>query len=314
MIPFPPPASTHRVLEVVRQARFVDGVACPHCGSRSVGGWGSFAGRRRHRCRGCGRTFSDLTGTPAAYTKRLDLWLPYSYCMAASLSIRAAAARVGVHPSTAFRWRHRLLDELRIRDFDTISGHVELDTVWFQYSEKGKRGARAPHPKYLRCYKPRGRPPLGGVGPLLGANVVIACDRPDTAVTNLVNVSTRHRIDRSALQAFLAARAPHTALAALYANPLRFAVATFVRWPHQPPFVARTTASLKLAWGYRERCLSWIARFRGVATRYLANYLIWHRRVHRRAQHHIAARLLQWPVSGRRAVVPLYAARATQLA
>jgi hypothetical protein len=70
-IPSPEPLAL--LLERVRSARFSRGPACPRCRGRWIQRWGQFAGRQRYRCRGCRRTFSDLTGTPAAYVKKLGL-------------------------------------------------------------------------------------------------------------------------------------------------------------------------------------------------------------------------------------------------
>jgi hypothetical protein len=44
------------------------------------------------------------------------------------------------------------------------------------------------------------------------------------------------------------------------------------------------------------RLKQWLARFRGVATRYLANYLIWHTCVDRAYRHGVGAVMLRWPI------------------
>jgi transposase-like protein len=82
---------------------------CPRCGSAAVQRWGSFSGRQRHRCRACRRTFSDLTGSPLAGTKQLSRWPAFLAELETGSSLRALAAGVGIHTTTAFRWRHRTL-------------------------------------------------------------------------------------------------------------------------------------------------------------------------------------------------------------
>jgi hypothetical protein len=48
---------------------------------------------------------------------------------------------------------------------------------------------------------------------------------------------------------------------------------------------------------YAARLVGWLGRFRGVATRYLANYLAWHRAVDETAKRRaIEAQALRWPV------------------
>lgn len=46
------------------EMRFDANPACGHCGSEHVGGWSSANGRKRYRCKDCGRTFNALTGIP----------------------------------------------------------------------------------------------------------------------------------------------------------------------------------------------------------------------------------------------------------
>jgi hypothetical protein len=45
------------------------------------------------------------------------------------------------------------------------------------------------------------------------------------------------------------------------------------------------------------RLHDWIKRFRGVATKYLANYLIWHCHVDRVIRQGMAAEVLRWPLA-----------------
>ncbi|HHW13625.1 MAG TPA: IS1 family transposase [Firmicutes bacterium] len=68
--------------------------------------------RQRYRCKDWGRTFNSLTGTLQAYSKRLAEWEAFALCMAERLTIRGTAQRLGLHPSTVFRWRHRVLEAL----------------------------------------------------------------------------------------------------------------------------------------------------------------------------------------------------------
>ena len=135
-----PTGNPTTILDRIRDARFATGVRCARCDAPRVARWGSFAGRQRYRCGECKRTFSDLTGTPAAHIKKLHLWSDYARCIAEGVSVRSAARRLHVAVSTAFRWRHRILDELWVRDNEALSGIVEIGDLWFPYSRKGERG------------------------------------------------------------------------------------------------------------------------------------------------------------------------------
>lgn len=92
------------------KAPFRDERHCPHCGDTHVHRWGKPSGSQRYRCRNCGRTFNALTGTACAGLRRPELWVDYRAAIVERLSIRKAARRCGIDPSTALRWRRRLSD------------------------------------------------------------------------------------------------------------------------------------------------------------------------------------------------------------
>jgi transposase-like protein len=81
---------------------------CPHCGGEIVA-WGPANGLARFRCKGCGRTSNALTKTPMARLRKKDRWLDHAQAMIEGKSLVKTPELCGVHPSTAFRWRHRFL-------------------------------------------------------------------------------------------------------------------------------------------------------------------------------------------------------------
>ena len=82
---------------------------CPHCAGREIVGWGRSHGLLRFRCKSCGRTFNTLTKTPMAHLRKKDRWLDHARAMIEGKSLAKTAALCGIHPTTAFRWRHRFL-------------------------------------------------------------------------------------------------------------------------------------------------------------------------------------------------------------
>lgn len=102
------------------------GPACPRCGSGHVHKWGLLHGRQRYRCKSCTRTFTELTGTPLAHLKRQEQWGRMGWCLWEGLSVRNSARVLGVHPFTAFRWRHRFLAALRAHQRPHLTGVTEL--------------------------------------------------------------------------------------------------------------------------------------------------------------------------------------------
>jgi len=253
--PFPFPA--------FRRLRFGDRPTCPRCASARVQRWGSFSGRRRYRCVACRRTFSDFTGTALAYVKRLSAWVPYCASMRDATPVRTAARMAGVSTATAFRWRHRILSA---RGGDApLGGAVTVGETWFHHSEKGSRSLRR-KPRRRRIVQRHQATPVWVLiardeeGRVAGDVVGYARPGPEDVVVALV-----HRLSPGAE---LVSRFGHYGATARAADlvlqvPYRRAAGS------APEVVA-------VKW-YIVRLHRWMRRFRGVATRYLANYLAWHR-------------------------------------
>jgi transposase-like protein len=75
---FPEPRLKLDIVAVeVRDSRFNPGLACVHCGSKSVKRNGKYRSRQRYLCKDCGTTFNDLTANPLAGTRYPDKWLKF---------------------------------------------------------------------------------------------------------------------------------------------------------------------------------------------------------------------------------------------
>ena len=85
----------------------VERQGCPHCAGREIVGWGRSDGLLRFRCKSCGRTFNALTKTPMAHLRKKEKWLDCARAMIEGKSLAKTAELCRVHPTTAFRWRHR---------------------------------------------------------------------------------------------------------------------------------------------------------------------------------------------------------------
>ena len=48
---------------------------CPHCASEGAVSRGMARGLRRYQCKGCGRTFNALSGTPLSGLHHKERWL-----------------------------------------------------------------------------------------------------------------------------------------------------------------------------------------------------------------------------------------------
>lgn len=267
--PPPVPAEARRLIECVRDARFAHGRICPHCKGTHVVLWGSFRSRLRYRCRTCGRTFSDLTATPYSYSKKPELWPAYQDGMRRCRKLRQAAADVGIHLSTAFRWRHAVLRRLPRANSETLAGWTEITQISAAYSDKGMRMRGAG--------RTRGSGKYGAEWQRAAhVQVLVAHARIGTRAVAILSY------DGLTCAQIIAALELHPAAQWLvrttYSPPWRQALRTV---PHITADHRTTEHAhhLRNAVALRNRLVVWLEQFRGVATRYLNNYLSWFRLV-----------------------------------
>ena len=260
-------------IALFRRIRFRNGLFCPHCEGRHIQRWGHFGWRRRYRCVSCRRTFSDFTGTPLAYLKRVERWPLFCVRSLAAPSIRRTARELHLHSTTVFRWRHRLLRMVLRSERPVLEGRVAVGETWFPQSEKGSRNLSRP---------PRRRQYVGLSAGTDAVWVLLASDGEDRAWAAVLG---RLRPSLRDLERSLSGRLDPAATLLSVAGPCGPA-AVFARrsgrlweqvvgdpWARkQPP---------EHPWMYRIRLKRWLRRFRGVATRYLSNYLAWFRLVDR---------------------------------
>jgi transposase-like protein len=264
------------VVQAVREARFAHGLICPHCESRKVIRWGGFSGRQRYRCKSCRRTFSDLTRTAFAYAKKIGKWPHYLVLMRQGRTLRASAARLEIQVSTAFRWRHALLSPMREVDRVRLTGTVEVKELLFAHSRKGsrnlngarKRGARSGGWRWNQVARDHVLLALSRVGAAhsctIGGDAVVIQNVREWAARRLAGRCT------------LYGRMPR---AGAFGSPIRAAGHDYQMLRIITAGNGLSTHHTRNVDAYGRRLLSWIQRFRGVASRYLDNYLLWHRRV-----------------------------------
>ena len=68
---------------------------CPHCASEGAVSRGMARGLRRYQCKGCGRTFNALSGTPLSGLHHKERWLSFGASLAKGETVKASAARCG---------------------------------------------------------------------------------------------------------------------------------------------------------------------------------------------------------------------------
>ena len=272
------------LLETMRQRKDADGVqrlvmarmaerkCCPHCEGTKVVKHGVEFGSQRFRCKDCGKTFTALTGTPFHRLRDKAKLLENAACMADGLSVRKTAARLEISVQKAFRWRHKFLDFLSKQKPAALTGVIEADETLFPVSYKGQRKGMP------RTSKKRSGKTKDGAG-TEKTTVVVAVQRGTQIEFDQVLAQGTAVALTEALRPVLGVDAVlSTDGNASYwtvAKELGVESGSFVSAFHgkggdgvwHVQSVNRYDSSLK----------TWMARFRGVATKYLPNYLGWRR-------------------------------------
>lgn len=244
---------------------------CPYCESKSIHKWGVRNDLQRYKCKICKRTFNTLTGTPLSNLHKKGRWLSYAECMINGLSVRKAAAECGVHRNTSFRWRHRFLKNVNDIKPEKLYGIAEVNEQIFAWSEKGsnklnrkprKRGYKSikhiPYDKrvFTLFCRDRGKNTYDSLFFRFSANNITA---------DLSKLLTKDTLFCSQNKAVY--------LKYTKDNGLRHGSLSIAKQEK----VKRDIVHIENVLKYQRNLIIWMKRFRGVATKYLHNYLSWYR-------------------------------------
>jgi transposase-like protein len=255
------------------ESRLVEERACPHCDGARVVRNGSASGLQRYKCRGCQRTFNALSTTPLARLRMKAKWLQQQDVLQQGLSVNQAAAELGVAATTAFRWRHRFLKLAQAVKASELTGVVEADETFFLRSSKGQRPGRKPRGRGGRASrKERGMDLIP---------ILVARDRSGATADFLLDA-----VSKACLSQALRPRIHSDAILCTDGSAAMAAAARDMGLQHEALNLSagervRGPWHIQNVNAYHGRLKSWIARFRGVATDYLENYLGWFRALER---------------------------------
>ncbi len=248
---------------------------CPHCASRQIVKHGRCGGLQRFRCRHCNRTFNALTGTPLARLHLRGKWLGQAEALRDGLTLHQVCERLHVAQSTAFRWRHRFLALPQTVQARALIGIAEADEMYYLHSCKGQRHGIG-RPARKRGGKAAKRGLSGEQVPVL-----IARDRIGNTANFVLGAVTAQEI-RTVLRPIL----PADTVLCTDGGTALAAAARHLDVEHRPVNLSRGIR-VQGAWhvqnvnAYGSRLRNWMIRFKGVATKYLANYLGWFRALDR---------------------------------
>lgn len=187
------------------------------------------------------------------------------------LSLRQMAAAVRVHLTTAFRWRHRLLGSLRPQPAPSLAGRVATSEAYVPYSEKGSRHTQGPGAWGVRRrLASHHNPGAGRFRRVIDGKpsfVLLATAGREEAIALVGRGRPTPPELEQALQPLLA---PGVEIEAVGLAPyIEACTRLAVRCTDATLPARRSVDQL------RSRFYGWMHPFRGVATRYLPNYVTW---------------------------------------
>ena len=260
------------------ERRFAGGRVCPLCGGTHVQRNGKRKnGTQKFICRDCGKTFSITKNTIFEGTRKgLAVWKEFMACMSEGLSLDKTAERCGITHATAFVWRHKVLDAIGESLKGTeLTGIAEADEAFLPVSYKGDRKAFEGE----GCGRePRKR---GGGNHKRGLSDELVClpcavDRKGKAVSKVA------KLGKCSAEAVKAVLGGHVSSEATLCTDGDRSYRRFAK--------GNGNALVQIKGGkgtvkgiyhiqhlnaYHARLKAFLARLKGVSTKYLNNYLTW---------------------------------------
>lgn len=248
---------------------------CWHCGSAEVVRNGTRNGLQRVLCKDCGCSSNAATNSPLSRLRHKEKFMRYAHCLKNGSTLREAAKEVDICLDTAFRWRHRFLQAAQAHQPREVAGLLEVDETYLRESQKGSRKmTRKPRKRGGRATG-RGRFSKDWVPVLVGR----VRGQPHTVdkVLNAVNGA-------EVTAALAEAVKPAETILCTDGNTAFLHLQRTLGVQTKSFKASRATPGLDKVYhvqsanSYHERLKTWVQRgLRGVASKYLPNYLAWMR-------------------------------------
>lgn len=118
-------------------------ISCPHCQSFSIRCNGfSKLKRQKYLCKSCNKNFSESTHRIFWWIKKKDTLIKYLYGLLHGFTVRQCAEKYGISIQTSFNWRHKLLSCIAEMPTGRFNGILELNQISFKYSTKGAKAMK----------------------------------------------------------------------------------------------------------------------------------------------------------------------------
>ena len=240
---------------------------CPRCKGKHINKNGKTKlERQRYICSDCGKSFSEMTGSPFMYSKKpLETWIKYIFCIKKNFTLRKISKLLKINLTTSFYWRHKILSVVGTKiDDDKLSNTIEINELKITENFKGNRTIKPVISNNTR-------------------NFIMILSCRDTEENKLFKVSDKNRIgrlDRAALDKFLAPIIKNGKIIATPRNDkyINFAKVNKLKLcmvGSHSYVIPEITA--KRAEEQSRNFKKFLHEFSGVASKYISYYISWFR-------------------------------------
>ena len=263
--------------QLINEERFTGGMVCPICGciGNIVRNGHRKDGKQRYFCKDCHKSFLSTTRSiTSGSSKDLNVWKRYIECMINKMPYRQAAQICKIHRNTAFIWRHKILDALHTAQEFNLEGIIEADETFFPISYKGnhKRSSfKMPRDSHKRGHSIHTR----GISK---KQVCVSC-AVDRSNNYLSMIAALGRIKTKDLHVVYDGKIKdNSTLCTDKMNSyVRFANSNNIKLVQLKTGKAKKGIyHIQHINAYHSELKRFMKIFKGVATKYLNNYLLWH--------------------------------------
>ena len=255
----------------------IETVACPYCHTRARRHGYTKNGSQRYFCPNCHRSFLAATGTLLEHSRKpKEIRDKFVQCMMERKTIRESARTCGICTATAFVWRHKYLDALQSMMASVkMDGVVEADEAFFRLSFKGDH-------RRSKFVMPREAHRRGNDVHTRGLSSEQVC--VPTAVTrqglSVGKVGSLGTAKREAVMQVLEGHIEEQSTLCTDSLKAYGYLATLLKVRHVAVETGkhmRKGLGIQCVNAYHTHLKSMVEdRFRGVATKYLNNYIVWY--------------------------------------
>lgn len=264
------------------ETRFDGGESCIYCdGTHVVKNGKRKDGIQRYLCRDCHRSFIPSSDSITSRTRKpFSVWAAYLKCMMDAKTLKKTSEECHISVSTAFTWRHKILDALtELSEKTYLTGVVEADETFFNVSYKGNH-------KKSRCFSmPRKAHKRGNDVHAKGLSlekVCVPCAISDTGIS-YSKPAKLGKVSRKCIEMVFEKKiAPHSILCTDKERAYLDLAAKRGLKLIQTETDRRIIKKGRISYGiqrinaYHNRLKLFVRQFHGVSTKHLGNYIVWH--------------------------------------